>query len=309
MIPILSICIPTYNRLEILRKTIESIYKDLREVSLDEFEVIISDNSAKSTAQSLVEEFSYNNLYYYATNCEGFMNSFYALSYGHGLFLKLNNNYTMFRAGTLHQLIEQLKCLKTDKIQVIYTNGLKQSRKVQSFFSFDQYIAGLSYLSSWSAGYGMWKEDFDRIKDKVTIDKYFPQTSLLLTQYYKKKFIIDDRIFFDDQHVPKKGGYDIFKVFSINFVKLIKKAYNDGTISKGTLQKVKSDLLYKYLSSRYFKTVIAHLDNFEHHNIKKTILTFYTYPQYLLMLFFSIISPFMALYRKLINLIYNKFKG
>ena len=40
----LSICIPTYQRIEITRNTIKSIYADLDGVSFDEFEVILSDN-------------------------------------------------------------------------------------------------------------------------------------------------------------------------------------------------------------------------------------------------------------------------
>ena len=43
MNPILSICIPTYNRLDILRNTIASIYADLDGVCMDDFEVVISD--------------------------------------------------------------------------------------------------------------------------------------------------------------------------------------------------------------------------------------------------------------------------
>lgn len=50
----------------------------------------------------------------------------------------------------------------------------------------------------------MWKADFDKVKDSVVLDKYFPQTSLLLTQDYKCQFILDDRNLFADQHVPKK---------------------------------------------------------------------------------------------------------
>ena len=39
----LSICIPTFQRIDITRKTITSIYSDLEGVNIDEFEVIVSD--------------------------------------------------------------------------------------------------------------------------------------------------------------------------------------------------------------------------------------------------------------------------
>ena len=120
MTPILSICIPTYNRLDILRNTILSIYADLGNVSMEDFEVVVSDNSKEHTTQPIISEFKYSNLHYYITECEGFKNSFYALSYGKGDFLKLNNNYTMFKKGTLKILINQLKSLRDSRSQVIY---------------------------------------------------------------------------------------------------------------------------------------------------------------------------------------------
>lgn len=299
MNPILSICIPTYNRLDILRNTIASIYADLEGVSMEDFEVVISDNSKDHTTQPVVEEFEYDNLHYYITECEGFRNSFYALSYGKGEYLKLNNNYTMFRKGTLRTIIEQLKSLRQLQPQVIYTNGLRGYKKLVCYSSFDDYMAGLSYFCSWSAGYGMWKSDFDKVKERVVLDKFFPQTSLLLSQDYKSNFVLDDRGLFEDQHVPKKGGYNIFKVFSVDFVSLIKNAYDAHQISKNTYEKIKSDLLYKYLSVRYFKTVIARLDNFEHTDIKKSITTNFRQKQYYLMLLFALFTPIVVLKRKI----------
>ena len=133
----------------------------------------------------------------------------------------------------------------------------------------------------------------------MEIDKYFPQTSLLLSQSYKHDFAIDDRSLFEDQHVPKKGGYNIFKVFSIDFLNLIHDACVHGTISEKTYKKIKRDLLYKYLSVRYFKTVIARLDNFEHIGIKKNITVYYAKWQYILMLLVAVCTPLIVIYRKI----------
>lgn len=201
--------------------------------------------------------------------------------------------------STLKTLIEQLKTLRDIKRQVIYTNGLRKIKNVVCYNSFDSYMAGLSYFCSWSAGYGMWREDFEKVKDNMEIDKYFPQTSLLLTQSYKHDFAIDDRNLFEDQYVPKKGGYNIFKVFSVDFLNLIYDAYILGIISEKTYKKIKRDLLYKYLSVRYFKTVIARLDNFEHTDIKKNITVYYSRWQYILMLLAAVCTPLIVLYRKI----------
>lgn len=299
MNPIISICIPTYNRADLLRNTITSIYADATDVDMTDFEVIISDNSKDHIAQSVVAEFSYPNLYYHITVCEGFMNSFFSMTYGVGDYIKLNNDYTMFKKGTLKTIINQLKELKLTKRQIIFTNGLRQKYNFCMYDNFDEYMWGLSYFSSWSAGYGMWKEDFDKVKDYIVIDKYFPQTSLLLSQSYKTYFAIDDRPLYQDQHVPQKGGYNIFRVFTVDFVKLIQSAYETKIISKTTFLKIKKDLLYKYISVRYFKTVIARLDNFEHLDVKESVTINYSLREYYKMIIISICAPIIIIYRKI----------
>ena len=57
----------------------------------------------------LTEEFKYPNLRYFYTNCEGFMNSYYVLTYAQGEFFKLHNSQTLFRKGSLSKIISEIK--------------------------------------------------------------------------------------------------------------------------------------------------------------------------------------------------------
>ena len=89
-------------------------------------------------------------------------------------------------------------------------------------------------------------------------------------------------------------------MFSIDYLNLINNAVVEKKISKDTFQIIKKELLYKYLSVRYFKTIIARLDNFEHENVQENILTYYSKKQYYAMLFVAMCTPFVLLYKKLI---------
>lgn len=297
--PFLSFCIPTYDRLEILHNTIASIYADLDGVDLDEFEVIISDNKPDQSAKIIIEQFSYKNLFYFSTDCSGFLNSFNSLKCGSGQFLKLHNNYTKLRKGTLKKMITEIKENKVVKGLIFYTDGLNQNGEIRKFNSFNSFMSELSYFSSWSTGFGIWRDDFSKVFDSIKIDEYFPQTSLLLSQSKKKEYIINDRPIFDNQKIPKKGGYNIFKVFSVDYVSLIEKSFLNGEITKDTFSKIKSNLLYNYLSIRYFKTVIVRVDNFEKSDIKKSITTYYSNIEYYAMIVTALISPFKFVIRKI----------
>lgn len=295
--PYLSFCIPTYNRLEILQNTLESIYADLNGIEMDDFEVIVSDNEPNQSAKNIIEKFHYANLIYCPTNCIGFLNSFNALKCGNGQFLKLHNNYTKLRKGTLKKIITDIKENSDKKNMIFYTDGLKQTGRIMKFDTYDSFMYELSYFSSWSTGFGIWKEDFYNVCDSIDIDTYFPQTSLLLSQYNKTRFIINDKPIFDNQDIPKKGGYNIFKVFAVDFIQLIEHAYQKNYITNRTFEKIKSDLLFDYLSVRYFKTVIMKIDKFEKDNIKNNISMNYPSTYYYYMIFFSIYVPFKVLLR------------
>lgn len=297
--PYLSICIPTYNRLEILEKTLDSIYADLTDVDMEDFEVVISDNEANQTTKEITDKFNFKNLQYHATTSSGFLNSFDVLTFGNGMFLKLHNNYTMFRRGSLKKMVDDIKENSIKKPVIFFTNGLGQFGKIKRFDNYDDFMYRLSYLSSWSTGFGIWKEDFENIVYKIEVNNYFPQTSLLMTQTQKSNYIINDIPFFDNQDIPKKGGYNIFKVFSVDYVSLIESAYDRKEISKKTFNKIKTDLLFDYLSVRYFKTVIVGLDNFEKSDIKKSIKIHYSSFMYYRMIIIALFAPIKTLIRKL----------
>jgi abequosyltransferase len=297
--PYLSICIPTYNRLEILKKTLDSIYSDLADVDLTDFEVVISDNEPNQSTKIIIDQFHFDNLYYHPTTCSGFLNSFEVLKFGTGMFLKLHNNYTMFRKGSLKKMIAVAKENQMVKPVMFFTNGLGQNGKAETFDTYDAFMYRLSYLSSWSSGFGIWKEDFEIILNSIDVNNYFPQTSILMTQFQKTNYIINDIPLFDNQDIPNKGGYNIFKVFSVDFISLIEMAYNTKQISQKTFDKIKIDLLLDYLSVRYFKTVIARMDNFEKKDIKKNIEVHYSTLMYYVLILTALFSPVKTFIRKM----------
>ena len=297
--PLISICIPTFKREDILRITLDSIYADLEGIDLSDFEVVVSDNDPEQACKGVVEELCRENLFYYPTRCEGFLNSFYVLSYGKGEFLKLHNNQITLKSGALRIMIESVKEYRRDHTMFIFTNGNLLSNKVKRCEGFDSFINELSYFCSWSSGYGMWKEDYDKVKDCIKVDKYFPQTSLLLSQYYNQDFAVDDRPLYGGQKVQKKGGYNTYEVFGVCLLDLLNQSLSEQHISVKTFQKVKKELLFDYLAPCYFKTVIIKYDNFDHTNIKKHLSKYYSLNDYCLMILVSFFTPLRQLVKKI----------
>jgi hypothetical protein len=285
--PLLSICIPSFQRIELLRNTLNSIYSQAADVTLDDFEVIVSDNDPQKKLQCLSKEFNYENYHYFSTNCEGFLNSFHSLTYANGLFIKLHNSQMMWEPGSLKKVIDIVRENQDNKAFIFWSNGVKYLHCNSYYYDFDSFLSEVSYQCTWSNGFSIWKDDFDQIL-QVPLNNIFPQTSLLLTQKSKLKYVLCDLPLFKMQKVPKKGGYNVFNAFGVEFLKLIESSYKMGHVSKKTFKKIKIDLLLRFFPKIYFKTNIIRVENYDTKGLRKSLSEFYPFYCYYIIVFFGV---------------------
>lgn len=296
--PIVSICLPCFGRVEYVRNTLKSIYEGNGDVSLDDYEVVISDNDPKQAIQELTKEFSYPNLHYHHTECEGFMNSYHVLTYANGLLLKLHNSQVVFRKGALRKMILQAELNKSSKPLIFYTNGFLFKNESRNCASFDNFFQALSYWPSWSNGFCIWKDDFDKI-GLIALNKLFPHTSLFITQHDKTNYIINDQHWFDTQRVKGRSGHNKFEAFTIDFPSIVDECHRKGWISDTTKNLVLHDILTEFLPVLLFNKYIAQVENFDiagyRHNIKK----YFPKRAFGISIAYVLLVPFKLLLRKM----------
>lgn len=296
--PILSICLPCYGRVEYVRNTLNSIYVDNKDVSLDEYEIIISDNDSTQAIRSLVAEFGYPNLHYHHTKCEGFMNSYYVLTYAEGHFLKLHNSQVTFRRGSLAQLVQEIKDNLDDRPMVFYTNGLLYHNDSRLFRTFNEFFYELSYWPSWSNGFAIWKKDFDKLAN-VKLNKLFPHTSLFITQHSKENYIINDHHWFDTQRVKGRSGHNKFEAFTIELPSLVDECFLNGWISSITKKHILCDIMVEYLPTLLFNKYVARIEKFEISGYKENIKKNFPKGAYWITWACVGMVPFKMVYRKM----------
>ncbi len=286
--PYLSICIPTNGRLEIIKKTLDSIYDKKNQVDLSDFEVVISDNAKNDDLLTVLEFFKqYDNIAYFKADCEGFLNSVNALKCGRGLFLKLHNNHSAVNHLFLKETIDFIKKEKDNSPQVFFTNGVLKEKKLVKFLNFDQFSSKLSYFNTWSSGFSIWEKDF-RSFENIDYDRLFPQTTLLLELNNKNTYYINDKVYFNEQQILTKGGYNLFRAFAVDYINIMLNAKNNGIISIKTLKKIKKNLIKYLLVDWYYKTMIRKNSyTFDLTNIKSSIYVHYSKYDYLKLIFDS----------------------
>lgn len=301
---LITICIPCFKRIDIVRSTLKSIYAGNSDVSLEDYEVVISDNDPEKELSSVAKEFShFPNLRYIPTVCEGFMNSYYALKYGKGDLLVLHNSQNKIRRGWLAALIQQARDYNQEKPLIFHSNGFLNRHTVETYSDFNTFMDSLSYWSSWSGGITIWKEDFDNIGD-ITIDCLFPHTSVFLTLYKKKSFIIDDRIVYIVQRVAKRGGHNKFEAFTIHYPSLVTQSYNSGHITKECKDHILSSLYREYIPTLLFNKYVARIEIFEATGFKENCKKYFPSGAYYLAWINVLFVPFRMIKRRIQQMIY-----
>ncbi len=256
--PVLSLCMPTNGVIEWVFPVLDSIYK--QNCNNEEFEVVITDNGKNKEFKEKIKLYTHEhaNLHYFETDALPFINEIESYKKANGQMIKFVNHRTMLVDGALQQLITIAKENYITKPIVYYANGeLKKEKKIFEYTTFDQFVMSLSYLTSWSTGMTIWKEDFDRISNYVgDFNELFPHTNVLFAERERKRYIIDNTIIFDEipQGKKPKGDYDLFYAFGVEYPSIILELYRDGDISANTFKSVLKDNLnfVAYMYSLYF---------------------------------------------------------
>lgn len=280
MSKLLSLCIPTYGVSEWVIPVLESIYK--QNIDDDLYEVIITDNGNNENFFNEISFYltNHKNIIYKKTNAFSFVNEIESYKEATGKFIKFVNHRTIMLPNSISILLNFIKNNMDLKPTIYYSNGeLKIRDKVIELNSFDAFVRNLSYWSSWSTGMAFWKSDFEKIDLNAKFNELFPHTNILFSQKNKDKYIIDDNILFQElpTSVTKKGHYDLFYAFCVEYIAILLDLLRDGSISNETFRQVKKENL-SFIANLYFDYVYRkHECSYDLSSFDESINIFYDY--------------------------------
>lgn len=255
--PYLSICIPTYNRAEILAKFLESIVTQNVFIHTDEVEIVISDNCSDDNTQEVVQSYiqKYGDKIKYFRNDENILDKNFALSLkrGSGKFLKLCNDTLIFNPNSLENMLSFIKTYEREKCVLFFPNN--QKKHELDFYDFDAFVKRVSFLSTWIGGFGVWQED------KIYLNQMSEFSDTMLSQTYilfrmlsnKKKAAVFNQKFCTLFRPSISGGYNIFEIFLQNYLNAYQPYLQEKTLSLKVYNKEKWYVLAKHVLPRFFK--------------------------------------------------------
>ena len=187
--PILSICIPTYNRADILNKSLYILTSN--EAFDDQTEVVIVDNCSTDHTPSVIQFYSnkYKNIVSYRnTKNIGFNNGERVLSLANGKYLKLINDYVIINNDCLHFILNEIRNHLKDQTPLFFLNGMAYSDLKKIYCdNLNDYINRVSIFVTYWPFFGVWKEHWDQLTEKK---KY--AESLIPQDYWTYKIIVNN---------------------------------------------------------------------------------------------------------------------
>lgn len=282
--PILSLCIPTNGAVKWIVPVIDSIYSQGCDDAL--FEVIVADNAKNAELQEIIEHYGHNNIRYFRSDAQGFLNIVSSFQSAKGDFCKLINHRAKMIAGALDDLIGMVNKYKDEQPVIYCTNGVVgEGKDVVRCKNLDELLWNLHYYCTWMAGIGIWRKDIPNLEG-IEYNKMFPNTTILFEQRTQPSaYLLYNKKFFNEQNGHGKGCYNLFHTFAVVFPDMLKDLQRRDRITQRTFDKVMKDL-YGCLQNFYMNFVLRNPDkSFDLSGNHKNLTTYYSELDYWRMMY------------------------
>jgi len=308
---ILSICIPTYNRAELLDKTLSELVLEPSFQS-GKIEICISDNASPDSTELIVKKYKdkFVNIIY-NRNIENTMiidgNFPIVADLASGVFIKFLNDYTYFIPGELDRIIEFIETNKKEKPILFFSNNSLINKSNELIFcdSLNSFVKNASYWTTWVLAAGFWRDDFLSIKERDrSIEKFMwcPDNYLRLV-CSGRNTIIYNRQFCTLQPLRSKSGYNVFYTFGVNYLSLYDEYLKNGLLSRIVYRSEKY-ILFRYFLFNWYQTLVINSSDiykFDNKSAFKILLKNYCFKPYF---YASILYLYL---RKVIKIISTKY--
>lgn len=267
--PYLSICIPTYNRAEYLKKTIESIIISPAFFKTGVIEIVISDNASSDHTSEVIlpfkeqfpEKIKYIRL---KKSVDSHFNFENALKNGNGVYLKLLNDTSLFQDHALEMFIHDLKQQPEASVFLSFiTRRHPESGRMIS--NCNDLLAYASFYMTWISAFCFKRSAFLSIEEPFRFYYLsFPHVDLAFRLLEKKeKVYVSNKEYYNRQNIlyHERNEADIY---GNQYLILLKKYNEKKLLSDSIFQKEMKEVLFWHIIPIYF-------DFFHEYNEKRSL--------------------------------------
>lgn len=250
--PLLSICIPTYNRCDYLEKCLGSIVSQ-KEFLDGEVEIVISDNASPDNTQAFCEEYAakYPGIKYYRNDTNIIDYNFpLVLGRANGTYRKLMNDTFYIMEGRLGYLCDFIKEHQKTHEQLFFLNKNRYSvsKEIIECKDLDQFAEVSCTWTTWNGSFGLWDIECENIESDIAgCELSLWACKKVYEKVYEKggAIVCNERIFGYQPRIKSKDlTYGVYNVLYINFLSILGEYLENGALSEATFNDIKKEDMY-----------------------------------------------------------------
>lgn len=252
--PLLSICIPTYNRAKTLKASLDRFAQEFDLVDITEIEFYVSDNNSNDETPQVVRQATANGLHInYNRNSENIGpdgNFLYCMNHAAGKYVWLLGDDDFIKPGSLAYL---LNLIRNNDFGLIHLSVLKEpkfSNEHTIFNNSEEFLKNVSYWITFMSGSIFLREAVAAIPDH----HQYMSTNLLQVPFFiksalmrKQNAFVCKQILDAGQVAENNGGYNFYNVFVENLLSIWGNFLRNNAITKNTYNFIKKDLLCSFI--------------------------------------------------------------
>lgn len=285
--PILSLCIPTFNRSGSLYFALKSIVEqDIFKNTFD-VEIVILDNASTDLTEKIVKIFIDqfpDKIKYHKNEAhiddEKFEKIFTLAS---GEVMKIHNDNFIIIDGALELCIEKIKEFREEKPIIFFANKHSIFEGSHICNNLNEFVETASFLTTEVDAFSIWREDLNGLKSFAQFssnNKFLSSDFLLrLSAKMRKIFVWDDEIFEEREEI-KKCDYNVAKIFIENYLPSLKQYLENSILDKKIYEQEKKLLLLDYIIPMEFSSPSKKEKNSEDEGYWQYLINDYWYNSY-----------------------------
>ena len=256
MQPILSLCIPTYGRCEILRGNLEQIRKQLDSINMDELELIVSNNCSPDKTEDVVQSFIKQGMpIRYNCNNENLGsdgNFLKCMDMAKGKYIWLLGDDDYLKEGSIAHILD---CLRGEDYGLLYIDFQQPSEiGITEYEDINVFVRKEGRQFTYMSANIFLKEIVARVNAEKYINTCFIQIPFYITSCLSRPINVTtsrDILIRDVGQTASPQKYEFLEVFCKNFVTITGEILREyPQISAQTIDYVHKSMFVEY-SGKY----------------------------------------------------------
>lgn len=251
--PVLSICIPTWNRAKLLDESLDKLASQLLDIEKDDVELYISDNASIDDTPWVVQKhISQGMPINYNRNSENLgaaRNFIHCIRWSKGQYVWLLGDDDFLKENALKRLIAILKGKEYGLLH-FYTQGTKEEEPT-IISDRKTFLCKISYWITFMSG-NIFNRDI--IKNVTHPEKYIPSHLLQVPYYLEAALCHNENVIIGTNHIllppadsANNGGYNYFEVFVRYYLNIWKEKLMKYDMGERMYDYIRKDIYKKFI--------------------------------------------------------------